>query len=84
MISDRLSLDMDGDKVELALGLLLVEKERRRQSKSIQRSRTKWVKSWLVRRHANGAVPNPRQELEQNRKPAFKQYGGNTLTTGTV
>ncbi|KAL7401888.1 hypothetical protein ABVT39_005941 [Epinephelus coioides] len=67
------------DKLQMALalsalGLLLVEEERKTRRVKIRRNRTKWVKSWTLQRQAHGAFPNLCRELETNATSVFKNF----------
>ena len=55
-----------------ALGVLLVEEEKRRRK--IRRNRTKRVKWVIQQRQTQGAYPNLCRELEMNETNDFKNY----------
>ncbi|XP_067245510.1 uncharacterized protein [Chanodichthys erythropterus] len=57
-----------------ALGLLLVEEEKKKRMRKIRRKRTKWVKPWILQRQAQGAFPNLCRELELQETCGFKNF----------
>lgn len=56
-----------------ALGLLLVDKQRKRRQR-IRRNRTKWVKSWIAQRQVQGVNPKTEIELELNESSDFRHF----------
>lgn len=57
-----------------ALGLLLVEEEKKKRMRKIRRKRTKWVKPWILQRQAQGAFPNLCRQLELQETCDFKNF----------
>ncbi len=69
-ISDTLQMAL----VLSALGLLLVEEEKKKWPRKIRRKRTKWVKPCILQRQAQGAFPNLCRELELDETSDFKNF----------
>ena len=57
-----------------ALGLVMIQRCRLRREREIRRNHTKWVKSWIQQRQAQGGYPNLCRELEMNEPADFRNF----------